>query len=213
MRLKCGNNATSASEGFACCLYPSGQPWEWMTAPSVLVGHQGIPFHTMNLWLHFGCTCIFHLYHCNRANGYSDHFSILFSSLLFNDLAVSPLKPQSSKHLQTPSPSKQQLQGCDPWDELGRQKHRGKVYGQSVCFSWQIQSTDFSFSRWQVSFKMVSASQNILQHFYLTAPTGLLARPSHYCHMCLCLSVSTWIVWTDFIRTTLTLKAHCMCKH
>lgn len=121
MRLKCGNNATSASEGLACCLYPSGQPWEWMTAPSVLVGHQGLPFHTMNLWLHFGCTCIFRLYHCNAVNGYSDHFSIRFSSLLFNDLAASPLKPQSSKYLQTPLTFQQQLQGCDPWDELGRQ--------------------------------------------------------------------------------------------
>lgn len=64
-----------------------------------------IPFHTMNLWLHFGCTCIFHLYHCNTVNGYSDHFSILSSSplflfLYFYDLAVLPLKPQSSKRLQ-----------------------------------------------------------------------------------------------------------------
>lgn len=127
------------------------------------VGHQGIPFHTMNLWLHFGCTCIFHSYHCNTVNGYSDHFSVLLSSLLFNDFAVLPLKPQSSKHLQIPltfQPAAARL--CDLWDELGRQKHRGKVYGLSVCFSWQIQSRDFSFSRWQVSFKTVFASQNIL---------------------------------------------------
>lgn len=62
LRPKHGNNATNVSGGLACCLYPSGQPWEWMTALSMLVGHQGIPFHTMNLWytldIHVFVTCI-----------------------------------------------------------------------------------------------------------------------------------------------------------
>lgn len=137
LRPKHGNNATNVSEGLACCLYPSGQPWEWMTALSMLVGHQGIPFHTTNLWLHFGYTCIFHLYQCSTVNTVSIVTISPFCfppyylmSFLGHLLRHSP--PNTCRHASTSN----QLQDCDPWDELGRQKHKGKVYGQSVCFPW-----------------------------------------------------------------------------
>lgn len=199
-------------EGLACCSALQGSLGNgWLLHPCLwyIKAYHFIPQNCdYALDVHVFFTCIIVIRSMGTVTISSPCLPPCYLMILQCHL-LSHSPPNTCRH---PSPSKQQLQGCEPWDELSRQKHRGKVYGQSVYFSWQIQSRDFSFSRWQVSSKTVSASQNILYHLYLTALLGLLARPSYYCHMCLRLSLSTWIVWTDFIRTTHALKAHYVCK-